>query len=82
LSSEYGWTTDYIFSLTAKETSWRIEKINKRLRSDFELAVKLHKFEIKNKIEHVEMEELTGDEEDLMKKSFEEAKQTRANNGR
>jgi hypothetical protein len=42
LSSEYGWTTEYILERTLHEINWRLACINKRLNNnrEFEMAIR------------------------------------------
>ena len=42
MSSDYGWTTDYILTRTLFEINWRIENIIKRLNLDREFEMSVH----------------------------------------
>lgn len=47
MSSEYGWTSDEIFSLTMKEVDWRVKNIIDRKNLDATFEAKIHGVEIK-----------------------------------
>lgn len=59
LSSEYGWKTDYIFSLTVYEIKWRLNKIGKRINSkrEFEMAIHGIKTDSKEEVKPVKMDD-------------------------
>ncbi len=43
ISSEYGWTSDYIWTRTAREISWRLDQIDFRTAQDFRMSALLHR---------------------------------------
>lgn len=45
LSSEYGWTTEYILSRTAREIFWRLNSIRDRVISNRKIEASLHGME-------------------------------------
>lgn len=47
ISSEYGWSTDQIFSISLREVNWRIDEINKRKQAAHKLEAALHGMELK-----------------------------------
>jgi len=49
LSAEYGWETEYIFSRTMKEISWRIESISKRQNIDMRFNAQIHGVKMKDR---------------------------------
>lgn len=60
LSSEYGWTTEYILSRTIKEINWRMDAINDRRENQLKFEAKIHNFEIKNQPKDLKPIELKG----------------------
>lgn len=42
LSSEYGWSTEYIFERSLHEINWRIERISKRLNLKRKFQMNIH----------------------------------------
>ena len=63
ISSEYGWDTDKILTMTMRELSWRVEAIRERQSSDFKLDAQLHGHKVESENEkHVERTEKLSDE--------------------
>jgi len=47
LSSEYGWSTEYIMSRTTKEIHWRVKRINNRNYGDAKFEAGIHGMKMK-----------------------------------
>lgn len=76
LSSQYGWTTDYIWTLTSREVYWRTKTINSRLKEEINFELQLNKFKpiFKDEVKIEENPELDRG----VKERFEKLKQERA----
>lgn len=55
LSSEYGWTTKEILSLTSREITWRVKSIHERKQLQVELDAALHGIPMKSSVQKEEV---------------------------
>lgn len=80
MSSEYGWSTDYILTRTLFEIDWRIRSINKRVDNDinFQLAIRGIPVSKKTGEKKEKNKKLTPEQEMAMEIALERAKKRKA----
>lgn len=72
-ASEYGWTFDYIWTLTTREVAATIKKINERTERRIEFEYKLHGF----KVEKIEPSKFSKEDDTAVNQAYERLKRER-----
>lgn len=87
LSSEYGWSTEYILSRTFKEIDYRLHAISRRKAIDFKVKAQLHGRKIKNLVIPKKREKISEESKKSIKEIINENKikaafESRMNSGK
>lgn len=80
LSSEYGWSTEYIWSRTMKEIDWRVRSILERKNLSMKFDAQIHGMEIKVPVTDVGPVETTKEQDLAIQQAFNARKANRNGN--
>jgi len=79
ISSEYGWSTEYILTRTMREVEWRVRSIIDRKNLEKSFHAKLSGFDISiPRLKEEKVQEFSDKEEVAMQEAIERAKQRKA----